>query len=110
MSAFNSTLTWHVKRYAIVIFTMLSRGLGLALLFLAVGASRGAEPLLRTSRRRPRQERRASRLQSRLLALLAQLQLRHTDPLYTRNGRPRRSAIAEHFADTLGALYASEFC
>lgn len=36
--------------------------------------------------------------------------LRHTDQFYTRNGRPRRSAIAEHFANTLGALYASEFC
>ncbi|SHF62955.1 diguanylate cyclase (GGDEF) domain-containing protein [Modicisalibacter ilicicola DSM 19980] len=81
MNAFNYAWVWRARRYIVVTLASLSRGLGLLLLFLAVGASRGAEPLLRASRRRPRQERRASRLQSRLLALLARLQLRHTDPL-----------------------------
>ncbi len=35
--------------------------------------------------------------------------LRHSEALYTRNGRPRRGAIANQFANTLNALYAREY-
>ena len=34
--------------------------------------------------------------------------MRKQSGLYTLNGRPRRAAIAAHFADTLESLYATD--
>ncbi len=81
MNAFGHLLAWHPKRYASAIVTVLSRFLGLLLLFLALGASRGAERLLRSAWHHPRHEKYAGRLQSHFFKLLTHLQRRQTDPL-----------------------------
>ncbi|MGC3873017.1 putative bifunctional diguanylate cyclase/phosphodiesterase [Halomonas sp. GXIMD04776] len=81
MNALSSYMAWYSKRYLTVIVTTLSRCLGLALLFLALGASRGAEPLLRSTWQHPHQEKRSRRLHTRLLALMTRLHRQQTDPL-----------------------------
>lgn len=81
LNAFGSFLAWHSKRYASVIVSTLSRFLGLFLLLLALGASRGAERLLRSAWRHSRHEKDAGGLQNRFLTLLTRLQHRQTDPL-----------------------------